>query len=337
MPKSPNQKLKLLYIIKLLEEQTDEEHYMSTQELIEALAEYDITAERKSIYNDFEQLTRFGYDIVYVKSRHNGGYYLAGRKFELPELKLLVDAVQSSRFITLRKSRELIHKIEQLAGKYEAKQLQRQVYVAGRIKTENESIYYNVDKIHKAVQEDCQIAFQYMDWTPEKKLKPRKAGVRYRISPWALTCKDENYYLIAYDEASDKIKHYRVDKMGKIELLSDMARAGATCFKQFDIAAYTNKTFGMFGGREETVSLVLPERMIGIMLDRFGKDIDIRKNGNGSCLVRFQAAVSELFFGWLTGLGQEVKLTAPESVREQYKEYLRKILGSYETDDSWYD
>lgn len=329
MPKSPNQKLKLLYIIKILEEQTDEQHCISTKELIDALAACDISAERKSIYNDLEQLINFGYDIVYVKAKTGGGYYLAGRRFELPELKLLVDAVQSSRFITLKKSRELIHKIEQLAGKYEAKQLQRQVYVAGRIKTENESIYYNVDNIHKAIQENCQITFQYMDWTLEKQLTPRKEGLRYQISPWALTCKDENYYLIAYDEMADKIKHYRVDKMGKIEILEHTKRAGADCFKQFDIAAYTNKTFGMFGGKEETVTLELPNRMVGVVLDRFGKEIAIKKKEQNRFSVRINVAVSELFFGWLTGLGTEVKILAPTEVVERYQEYLRAIMKQY--------
>lgn len=330
MPKSQNQKLKLLYIIKILEEQTDEQHYMSTKELIEALAEYDIKAERKSIYNDLEQLNKFGYDIIFVKARTGGGYYLSGRRFELPELKLLVDAVLSSRFITQKKSRDFIQKISQFASQYEATQLQRQLYVAGRIKTENESIYYNVDNIHRAIQENCQISFQYMDWTIEKKLKPRKDGVRYQISPWALTCKDENYYLVAYDESADKIKHYRVDKMGKIQILEDIERAGAACFEQFDIASYTNMTFGMFGGTQELVAIEMPERMAGIVIDRFGKEVEIRKKEDGYCSVRVNVAVSDVFFGWLTGLGPEVKLVAPEHVVGHYQTYLKNILNRYE-------
>ena len=330
MPKSSNQKLKLLYILKILEEQTDEEHCISTQNLIEALAEYDVLAERKAIYDDIEQLVKFGYDIVYVKAKKGGGYYLAGKQFELPELKLLVDAVQSSRFITQKKSRKLIHKIERLAGRREAKQLQRQVYVAGRIKTENESIYYNVDHIHKAIQENCQITFQYLDWTLEKELKPRKAGAMYRISPWALTCKDENYYLIAYDGNADKMKHYRVDKMGKIEVLNGVAREGGEVFVKFDIASYTNRTFGMFGGEEETVTLKLPVKMAGIVLDRFGKEIDMRKKEDDMFSVRVKVAVSEQFFGWIAGLGPEVKIVAPETVVECFTEYLKKILKQYD-------
>lgn len=363
MAKSANQKLKLLHIVRILEENTDEEHCISTQELIRELAKYDIAAERKSIYSDMEQLERFGYDIVYVKAKSGGGYYLAGRRFELPELKLLVDAVQSSRFLTLKKSRELIRKIGQLAGKHGAKQLNRQVYVAGRIKTENESIYYTVDKIHRAIQENCQIGFQYMEWTPEKELRPRKDGAKYRISPWALTCKDENYYLVAYDGAAGKIKHYRVDKIGGVQLEEGLAREGGDSFLRFDIGAYANKTFGMFGGEEAVVTLEIPEWMVGIVLDRFGRETDIRRvecvekkvsrcqsktgkeaeketemkteTATAKEAARFHArievAVSRPFFGWLTGLGADVKILSPADVAERYRNYLGEILENYGT------
>ena len=176
MAKSANQKMKLLYILKILTEKTDEAHCMSAQDIIGELASYGISAERKSIYDDIECLICFGYDIVNVKSRSGGGYYLASREFELPELKLLVDAVQASRFITQKKSRELIAKIEKLAGPYEGKQLQRQVFVAGRVKTENESIYYNVDRIHKAIQDNSPVAFTYLSWNIKKELQPRREG-----------------------------------------------------------------------------------------------------------------------------------------------------------------
>lgn len=292
MAKSANQKLKLLYLLKILTEKTDENHCMSVQELIGELSAYDISAERKSIYSDMECLICFGYDIVYIKARNGGGYYLAGREFELPELKLLVDAVQSSRFITQKKSRELISKIEKLAGPYEGKQLQRQVFVAGRVKTENESIYYNVDRIHNAIQDNAPVTFTYLVWNAKKELVPRREGKKYRISPWALTWQDENYYLIAYDDEDERIKHFRVDKMSRISELSQEKRKGVEAFKEFDVAEYTNRTFGMFGGEQEIVTLQFPEDMIGIVLDRFGKDIDIRKTGGGIVNVRIKAAVS---------------------------------------------
>ena len=329
MPKSSNQKLKLLYIIKILSEQTDEEHCISTQQLIEELAKYDIKAERKSIYDDINQLIDFGYDIILIKSRVNGGYYMAGREFELAELKLLVEVVQSSKFITLKKSKELIAKIEKLASKPEAKQLQRQVYVANRIKTANESIYYIVDDIHRAIQNNEQISFQYLEWNLEKKLMPRRDGKLYRVSPWALTCKDENYYLIAHDNEEDKIKHFRVDKMGSIKALSNVKREGSSLFERFDIADYANKTFSMYGGKEESVTIQLENHLIGVVMDRFGQDVSIRVRDEEHFSVRVTVAISGQFFGWLTGLGAGAKLIAPESVVMQYQEFIDGIIKNY--------
>ena len=330
MAKSANQKLKLLYLLKILTEQTDEEHCMSAQALIDALEVYDIKAERKSIYDDIAQLIDFGYDIVLIKAKSGGGYYLAGREFELAELKLLVETVQASRFLTLKKSRELIAKIEKLASKADAGQLQRQVYVANRIKTANESIYYIVDDIHRAIQNNEQISFQYLEWNLEKELTPRKDGKIYRISPWALTCKDENYYLIAHDSENDAIKHFRVDKMGHMQVLSGVAREGAELFERFDIAAYANKTFGMFGGREEVVTLEFENHFIGVVMDRFGKEVSVRKRDADHFAVRVQVALSGQFYGWLTGLGVGAKITAPMEVVEEYRDYLRQTILQYD-------
>lgn len=329
MAKSANQKLKLLYLLKILTEQSDEEHCMSAQALIDALAVYDIKAERKSIYDDIAQLIDFGYDIILTKAKTGGGYYLAGREFELAELKLLVETVQASRFLTLKKSRELIAKIEKLASKSEAGQLQRQVYVANRIKTANESIYYIVDDIHRAIQNNEQISFQYLEWNLDKELVPRKDGKIYRISPWALTCKDENYYLIAHEKESDSIKHFRVDKMGHIQVLTGELRQGAELFERFDIAAYANKTFGMYGGREEIVTLEFENRFIGVVLDRFGKELSVRKRDAEHFSVRVQVALSGQFFGWMTGLGAGARITAPADVVEEYHEYLQEVMKQY--------
>lgn len=329
MAKSSNQKMKLLYLLKILTEQSDEEHCLSAQALIEALAAYDVKAERKSIYDDIAQLIDFGYDIVLVKAKSGGGYYLAGREFELAELKLLVETVQASRFLTLKKSRELIAKIEKLASKSEAGQLQRQVYVANRVKTANESIYYIVDDIHRAIQNNEQISFQYLEWNLAKELVPRKDGKIYRVSPWALTCKDENYYLIAHDGESDTIKHFRVDKMGHIQVLAGIMREGAELFERFDIAAYANKTFGMFGGREEIVTLEFENRFIGVVLDRFGKEVSVRKRDEEHFSVRVQVALSGQFYGWMTGLGAGAMITAPADVVEEYKKYLQQVEEQY--------
>lgn len=332
MAKSEGQKLKLLHIVKLLEEYSDENHPLSTQEIIERLEAVGIHSERKSIYDDMAKLIDFGYDIIQVHSRQGGGYYLASREFELAELKLMVDAVQSSRFITTKKSRELIKKLEKKAGKYDAGQLQRQVYVAGRIKTENESIYYNIDNIHRAIQENRQIRFQYLDWNLKKELVPREVAARV-VSPWALIWQVENYYLAAFDPQDGRMKHYRVDKMGKVEVL-EQVRMGLEAFEKVDLASYTNQTFGMYGGEQETVTLQFPNELVGVVLDRFGREVDIRPLENGFFRIRVKVAVSGQFFGWLAGIGAKAQIMAPKSVREKYRNYLQEILTASEQVDS---
>ncbi len=324
MAKSAGQKLKLLYIIKLLTESTDETHPASTADIIAYLAANGIHSERKSIYDDMEKLIEFGYDIIQVHSRLGGGYYMATREFELAELKLLVDAVQSSRFITTKKSRSLIKKLEQLAGKHDAGKLQRQVYVAGRIKTENENIYYSIDNIHKAIQDNRQIAFQYLDWNLKKELAVRPNGNK-KVSPWALVWRDENYYLVAFDAEEDKIKHYRVDKMGQVEICEDV-REGMEQFSKIDLTAYTNRTFGMYGGEEEVVSMQFPNRLIGVVLDRFGKDADIRPVTDRVFRIRVRLAVSGQFFGWLAGIGREAVIVGPDHVKDKYRQWLSDIV-----------
>lgn len=324
MAKSAGQKLKLLYIVRLLTERTDENHPVSTADIIAYLEANGIHSERKSIYDDIEKLCDFGYDIVQVHSRLGGGYYLAGREFELAELKLLVDAVQSSRFITTKKSRSLIKKLEQMAGKFDAGKLQRQVYVAGRIKTENESIYYSIDNIHRAIQENRQISFQYLDWNLKKELVPRQNSDR-SVSPWALIWREENYYLAAFDSSDNVMKHFRVDKMGKVKVL-EKKREGLEQFSQVDLAAYTNQTFGMYSGEEQSVTLQFPNRLVGVVLDRFGRDADIRPMTDRVFRARVRVAVSGQFFGWLAGIGREAVIVSPEAVREQYSQWLSDIV-----------
>lgn len=325
MPRKEGQKLKLLYIVKILSERTDENHPMSTGELIKALEAEGISCERKSIYDDIAKLNDFGYEILHASNRSGGGYALVGREFELPELKLLVDAVQSSRFITTKKSRELIAKLEGKASRYEKSKLQRQVYVSGRIKTENESIYYNIDSIHRGIQENRQIRFTYMEWNLKKQLVPRENGNR-TVSPWALIWQDENYYLAAYDSADAIMKHFRVDKMGSVEV-TDKCREGMEQFEKTDPAGYTNKTFGMYGGDEETVTIEFENRLIGVVMDRFGKDADIRPMENGTFRLRTKVVVSGQFYGWLSGIGPGAMILSPEVVKKDYFAWLERILN----------
>ncbi len=324
MARTANQKSKLLYVLKILREQTDAQHPISMKALIERLEAEQITAERKGIYRDIAELTDFGYDIR-LKRGTDGGYYLAKREFELAELKLLVDAVQASRFLSTARSREMIHKIEKLASSQEASALQRQVYVANRVKTGNEEIYFNVDMIHRAMQENRQISFRYFEWTVKKEMHFKREGRRYQISPWALTVKDENYYMLGFDKEANLLKHYRVDKMTEPELEKE-ERLGARQYADIDIATYTNRTFGMFGGESKIVTIGCRERLIGVIMDRFGTDVPVREREDGYFTIRVNVAVSGQFFGWLAGLGQEAKLVGPEEVVEEYRQYLCELV-----------
>lgn len=323
MAKNSGQKLKMFYIIKILEEYTDEEHPITTKELIEKLALYDVNAERKSIYDDIARLQDFGYDIIQKENRNGGGYYLASRDFELVELKLLVDAVQSSRFVTERKSRELIGKLEKLVNKHDAKQLRRQVYVAGRVKTDNESIYYQVDAIQKAIAENKQIEFVYLEWNAKKELVPRR-DEKYLVSPWILMWQEEKYYLVAYNHASQSLRHYRVDKLKDVKVLEEK-RIGQEIYDRLNPADYVNKAFGMFGAKEEDVVLIFPERLIGVIIDRFGKDVSIRSGKNG-LRARVKVMASPQFYAWIAGIGKELKIDGPNEVVLEYKEWLRNLL-----------
>lgn len=328
MARGNNQKLKIVYLMKILLEKTDETHRITMPEIIAELESYGIRAERKSIYSDIENLRLFGMDIIGEQRDRSYCYYVGNRQFELAELKLLVDSVQSSKFITAKKSNELIKKIEGFASKYEASQLQRQVYVSERIKTMNESIYYNVDTIHTAIGANSKITFQYFQWDVHKQMVLRKNGALYEVSPWALSWDDENYYLIAFDSKENKIKHFRVDKMLHIEVKNDK-REGKEQFNKFDMAVYAKKTFGMFGGEERTVKLLCENSLAGVMIDRFGKDLFLIPTDESHFTVRVNVAVSRQFLSWVIALGEGVKIVEPESVVEQMKEEVQRLIRQY--------
>lgn len=328
MAKGSNQKLKLLYLMKILMEKTDETHGITMPEIISSLDAYGVSAERKSIYSDMESLRQYGLDIIGEQVDGLYSYFIGNRQFELAELKLLVDSVQSAKFITAKKSNELIKKIESFGSKYEASQLHRQVYVSERVKTMNESIYYNVDLIHTAIGQNAKITFQYFNWDVNKKMVLKHDGKRYELSPWALTCSNENYYLIAYDSEEKKIKHFRVDKMLKINV-TDEKREGRDCFNQFDMGVYEKKMFGMFTGEEVSVKLLCKNYMAGVMIDRFGKDIVIIKVDDEHFTANVKVVVSIQFLSWVMGLGEGVKIISPDSVVEKMKDEVKRLNGMY--------
>lgn len=328
MAKSRNQKLKLLYLLKILQEKTDNEHGLTIAEIIDELALYDVQAERKSLYDDFEMLREFGVDIE-MKREKDTRYYVASHDFELPELKLLVDAVQASKFITAKKSSLLIKKLSALVSTYEARQLQRQVHVSNRIKTMNESIYYAVDNIHTAISTNTQISFQYFDWSPAKEKLLRHDGKVYKVSPWALTWDDENYYLVAYDAEEKLVKHYRVDKMVKITVLSDR-REGSENFKNFDMGVYSKKTFGMYRGEEETVTIRCENSLAGVMIDRFGQDVIMHQADPEHFDIIVKVFVSPLFITWFMNFGTRVRIISPQKVIDEYVKLAKAAISQYE-------
>ncbi len=327
MPKDRNQKLKILYIARLLLEETDEEHTLTTDEIIDRLAEYGITAECKSIYSDIEALTRFGMDIICKRGR-SGGYCLVSRSFELPELKLLVDAVQSSRFITQKKSEQLVKKLGGLASRYQAVRFGSGVYVPNRIRSMNESIYYNIDEIHAAIVADRQISFDYFEYNVKKEKVYRHGGERYHVSPYSLMWNEEKYYLIAFDGYQGTVKHFRVDKMERISPEREH-REGDQVLEALDLATYSSTLFGMFGGQSSVVTLRVRDELAGVMIDRFGYEVPMREQGDGSFLMEVPVELSPQFYGWLFGFGAEVELISPASAREEYRRLLLSVLRQY--------
>lgn len=326
--KGENQKLKMLYLVQLFSRETDDAHKLTMPEIISKLAADGVNADRKTLYQDFDELRRFGFDIISEKEGRNYYYYLGSRDFELPELKLLVDSVQSSKFITDKKSGQLIKKLESLVSKYEGSQLHRQVIIAGRVKTMNESIYYNVDKIHAAIGADRQIRFKYFDWNLKKEMEPRYGGRWYQLSPWALMWDDEKYYLVAYDSKHETIIHYRVDKMTQIGIL-DEKREGHEAFRQFNIAHYTNTLFGMYAGDETKVTIEAENRLVSVFIDRFGKDIIIAPVDDDHFRTTVTVAVSKQFFGWIMAIDGDVKVVAPNTVVEQLKAEIERLAEKY--------
>ena len=265
----------------------------------------------------------FGLDVHGTRGR-TAGYYVGERDFELPEIKLLIDSVQSSKFITERKTMQLIRKLAGLMSVHEAALMKRQLYVKNRIKSMNESIYYNVDAIHQAIAEDRQIEFRYYSYTVTKEKKFRRNGRPYRVSPLALSWAEENYYLIAYEAEADKIKHFRVDKMDGIKV-TEMFRRGKDLLPEKEMGEYTRKNFSMFGGEEQTVTLRFSNRMIGVVIDTFGKDVAVSSVDEDHFQIRATVAVSPQFFGWLFGLDGEAAITAPREVMEMFNEQLNRV------------
>ena len=324
-----NQKMKLHYLENILKECTDEQHPLTSSGIIELLERDGVKIERKTLYKDIALLREFGLDIIQEKKGRNVYYYVGQREFELPELKLLVDLVQASKFITKKKSMTLIKKLEAFTSKYEASELQRQLYVTDNAKVDNEKIYYNVDMIHSAINANKSITYQYFQWTVEKKKELRHDGKIYNVSPWALLWDHEKYYMIGFDEDIKEIRHYRVDKIINLKLVTK-TRQGIDEFKKYNISSYTKKTFGMFEGEEKMVTLRVGNSLAGVIIDRFGRNIDIKKVNKSQFETTVKVALSDQFYGWILALGNDIKIISPKEAKAGIIELINQRQKVYE-------
>ena len=316
-----NQKLKLLYLAKIMQEQTDDTHMLTMSQIIDELAKYDIEAQRKSVYDDLAALNFYGIEIIKYQEFGKTFYYCGARDFELAELHIIIDAIASSKFITENKSKELIKKLEHMASNYDAKLIDRDVYVSGRVKNMNESIFYTVDAIQNAIANNHRITFQYFSWNVDKEMELKHDGKVYNISPWALLWDNENYYLLGYDNDVKDFKHYRVDKMLHTEDTKDK-RQGEAKFNKLDKEIYTKKHFRMFGGEEERVTLLCKNEMANVIIDQFGRDVTLRKVDDEHFKVNVDVVVSNQFLSWVIALEGNVIIDGPAKVKKSMQKLL---------------
>ncbi len=319
-----HKKLKLLYIARYLMEQTDEDHTVTVKDIIAHLESLGISAERKAVYDDLELLEFFGLDIVRTKDK-TFNLHLGSRTFELPELKLLVDVVQASPFLTRKKSLQLIEKLETLTSRHQAASLRRQVYVMNRIKTANEQLYYHIDGINEAVNTGKKITFRYFDWGPEGERAYRRGGGRYLVNPVAL-CVDRFYYLVAYDRDRGYV-HYRVDRISDLTI-SEESRDPLP--EGFDLAEYVKGIFDMYHGESVMVTVEAEERLLNVIMDRFGREAHIRRGEAGRVVFSAPVELSPTFLSWVLGFGRDMRILAPEPAREAALALCREALSQYE-------
>lgn len=329
MPRKDNQRKKLLILRDILLRNTDERHGLTRKEIELELGRYDIEVSRQTFAEDLELLREFGVEIMTDRKGSTTIYYVGEREFTLPELKLLIDSIQASRFITEKKAMELIGKMEKLCSKHEAAELRRGAVIVDRIKNMNESIFYNVDAVHQAINQNSKIRFQYFNYNIRAEREYKHGGKVYEESPYAMVCADDNYYLLAYNSERNIIKNYRVDKLAAVQVTGE-PREGREVFEQYDLKRFTRNSFGMFSGKEAKVTMRFSHRFANAVVDRFGKDVFMRRVDDNWIEVVAPVVVSPMFFRWLYGLGAEAYIVGPQEVREAMKNHLLEVSKLYD-------
>lgn len=326
MPKSDNQKLKIFYILDYLQRYSRPDHPVRTSQLLSMLEqEHNILCDRKTVYSDIAALQDYGVDIVALPGK-NGGYYVASRNFELPELKLLIDAVQSSRFLTEKKSRELIEKLCSQCSQDDARLMRRDVLVSGRVKSMNETIYYNVDAIQDAIAENRQITFRYFDFGLDGQRQYRNRN--YEASPYGLCQDNENCYLLAHSPRHG-VTSYRVDRMSDIRL-SASPRTPCPELTGKALQEHANRLFQMFSGESASVKLRFHRSLVNVVIDRFGRDVLLIPDGEEHFVFTVDVAISPMFLSWVIGFGVKAKILHPQSVVDACKAMCREALAQYD-------
>ena len=327
---SISKKLILIYLQQFFLNRTDKTHYVYMSDIMEYLEARDIYADRRTIYSAISLLDYVNFRIEGIPEKGNYKYHHTNRLFDTAELKIMIDAVAASKYLTEKKSRELIAKIKTLGCSFDSDKLNRDILMRKKIKSMNDKVLKNLDIIYSAINSNVQVSFQYMKWTPQRKQDFVRKGELYLVSPFALTLNDDNYYLISFDHKNQRLQHYRVDKMQSLKLTQE-PREGKEIFKNFDIADYSLKTFGMFSGREENVRIQAKNSLAGVFIDRFGTEC-IRPDfdNQGKFIARITVNVSPQFYAWLFGLGKDIKILSPNSVIEEYTAMLQEVQKNYQ-------
>ena len=333
MAKENSQKIKLLKLIEMFRQETDEQHPMLATTVCKRLAEMEISCDRRTLTKDIATLNEFGYEVMSAMVGHEKAYYVEDRSFSVPELKILIDAVQAASFITEKKTAQLIDKLADLGGGHRAALLKSNMIYFNTLKHRNEAIFYNVDYLEAAIEKKVKVIFRYFDLNENGEKVYRRDKHHYVVEPVALVFNDENYYLVAYSGKHDSVSHYRIDKMDGVEVIED-----AVCDKALELRdslrGYTEQLFGMYGGPQESVTLQFNNDLIGVVFDKFGEDTKMIRVGENACVATVKVQISPAFWGWVLGFAGQMKILSPENAVSEYKTQIATLANTIGAEQS---